>query len=256
MIPDNLILNADDFGLDPRISRAIAQCLDEGLINSFSVFPFRDAFHADLLKSILARHPRVMVGAHLAVVDEGFREHPGHFRDFLIRYLTGRMPAGKVAALWKAQIEILGGHLGGTERIAHLDGHQHLHLLPGLWEAVRALQRQYRIPRLRVPYESVRRSVTYRFPFGLGLQALACLRARGETPRFFGFLSSTRFTLAANRAGLEQVILEPRHAFELMVHPALPGEREERGTSIAPSQEREIAELRLTGEFFDRATCA
>jgi predicted glycoside hydrolase/deacetylase ChbG (UPF0249 family) len=264
MIPSNLIINADDFGLDARVSGAIAQCLDEGLINSFSVFPFRDAFHEDLLKSILSRHPDVRVGAHLALVGGTLKEHPGHFRDFLVRYLTGRMPPSAVHDIWKSQLETLVRHLGKARRIAHLDSHQHLHILPGLWPVARSLQHGFRIPRLRVPYESLGRSVTYRFPFGLGMQVLARLRADAESPAFLGFFSSTRFTLQANHAALEQVLLQPHRTFELMVHPALPAddsamaaETSGAGASpVAPSQEAEIAELRLTGQFFDRAAWA
>ncbi|MDQ3003585.1 MAG: ChbG/HpnK family deacetylase [Fibrobacterota bacterium] len=142
MIPANLIVNADDFGLDPRVSLAIAQCLDEGLINSFSVFPFADAFHDRLLREVLARHPGARVGAHLSMVSPaaGFREGKDHFREFLGRYLTGRYPSARVRREWKDQIEFVGRYLGGPDRLAHLDSHQHLHLMPGLWLAARSLQ--------------------------------------------------------------------------------------------------------------------
>src|SRR5689334_19610423 len=126
-IPANLIINADDFGLDPRISQGIALCLDEGLINSFSVFPFSDDYHAALLGSILVKHPQVKVGAHLALVGSGMEEHRDHYRDFLRRYLTRKIKPAEVRAMWRAQIEALGVHLGGTDKIAHLDSHQHLH---------------------------------------------------------------------------------------------------------------------------------
>ena len=225
MIPANLIINADDFGLDARVSRAIAQCLDEGLINSFSVFPFWDGFHAELLRSILAKHPQVRVGAHLALVGSAQEESPTHYRDFIRRYLTGKITAANVQAVWRAQIEDLGAHLkgrGGTAGIAHLDSHQHLHMLPGLWRAARSLQTEFAVPRLRVPYESLARSLGYRFPFGLGMQALARLRMDRMAPGFIGFFTSTCFTLDANRKGLAQVRRSPDRMFELMVHPALP----------------------------------
>ena len=249
MIPGNLIINADDFGLHPRVSRAIAQCLDEGLINSFSVFPFADAFHEELFRSIVARHPGVQVGAHLAVVGPDLKEHPGHFRDFLLRYVTGRFPAAKVRELWRDQIRTLQARMGGTA-LAHLDSHQHLHLLPGLWEVARSLQEEFGVPRLRIPYEGVARSAAYRFPFGLGLQTLARLRAGGESPAFLGFLTSTRFTLAANRGGLERVARKTGTRFELMVHPALADSDGTVGTALAASQAGEIGELRKAAEFF------
>lgn len=244
MIPANLIINADDFGLDRRVSGAIAACLDEGLINSFSVYPFADAFHADLLKSILVRHPQAKVGAHLAVTGPDLADHPGHFRDFLARYATGRFPAGRVREIWRAQIKDLRAKLGGAP-LSHLDSHQHLHMLPGLWDAARTLQEEFRVPRLRVPYEGILRCAGDRFPFGMALQGLARLRAEPDTG-FIGFRTSTCFTLEANRAGLERVLRDPGRRFELMVHPALPGE----GPGLNPGQENEMGELRKLPEFF------
>ena len=258
-IPANLIINADDFGLHPRVSRAIAQCLDEGLINSFSVLPLADGDQATLLRSLLARHPGARVGAHLSLLEagnvtgdvdvngngDGLREHPGHFLDFLQRYITGRHPAERVHREWRAQILALGEYLGGPDRLAHLDSHQHLHVLPGLWPVARALQREFRIPRLRVPYESLAGNALHRFPFGLGLQALARLRMRADSPGFIGFRASTAFTAAAHRRALRAVLSRPDRTFELMVHPALPpAGTAENGAVLAASQYREIEELR------------
>jgi predicted glycoside hydrolase/deacetylase ChbG (UPF0249 family) len=254
VIPPNLIVNADDFGLSARVSRAIALCLDEGLINSFSVYPFSDAFHADLLRDIRARHPQARVGAHLAVTSPDLPDHPGHFRDVLVRYLTRRLSAAQVRGMWKEQIRSLRDRLGRAPD--HLDSHQHLHLLPGLWEAARSLQEEFRIPRLRVPYEGLARAVGHRFPFGLGLQGLARLRAGGEKPAFIGFFTSTRFTVAANSASLDRIPREPQRTFELMVHPALPADGKSGAGGVdphvAPEQAREIAELRALAQRFAR----
>jgi predicted glycoside hydrolase/deacetylase ChbG (UPF0249 family) len=250
MIPANLIINADDFGLDARVSMAIALCLDEGLINSFSVYPFADPFHEGLLRSVLRRHPGAKVGAHLAVAAPGLREHPGHFRDFLALYVTGRFPPARVRALWEGQIADLRRRLGRAPD--HLDSHQHLHLLPGLWGIARRLQREFQVPRLRVPYEGLRPGLAHRFPFGAGLQALARLRAGGRSPAFLGFFTSTCFTVEANRAGLARVLAEPDRSFELMVHPAvaeMPAGAFP-GAALAPGQALEAGELRKLVAFF------
>jgi predicted glycoside hydrolase/deacetylase ChbG (UPF0249 family) len=247
MIPANLIINADDFGLDERVSRAIDLCLDEGLINSFSVFPFRDELQGDLLKGILAKHPQVKVGAHLALVGSAEEEHKDHYKDFLKRYLTGRIPAARVKAIWRGQILELGERLGGTDRIAHLDSHQHLHVLPGLWRAALALQEEFGIPRVRVPYESLVRAVGYRFPFGLGMQVLARIRVGKDTPGFVGFFTSTCFTVEGNRKALERVGKNTGRVVELMVHPAMSTEgslSRPESTILAPTQKKEIGELR------------
>lgn len=249
-IPANLIINADDFGLDARVSMAIALCLDEGLINSFSVYPFSDPFHEGLLRAVLRRHPAAKVGAHLAVTGPGLREHPGHFRDFLSRYVTGRFPLPRLRSAWASQIGDLRRRIGRDPD--HLDSHQHLHVLPGLWGMALSLQREFNVPRLRVPYEGLRRGLAYRFPFGAGLQALARLRAEGAPPAFLGFFTSTSFTLEANRAGLERVLAAPERRFELMVHPAVPEmpEGARPGAALAAGQVREREELRKLAAFF------
>jgi predicted glycoside hydrolase/deacetylase ChbG (UPF0249 family) len=250
VIPANLVLNADDFGLDARVSMAIALCLDEGLINSFSVYPFSDPFHESLLKAVLRRHPEAKVGAHLAVTGPGLPERPGHFRDFLALYVTGRFPPGRVRSLWEAQLGDLRRRLGRDPD--HLDSHQHLHVLPGLWENALSLQRQFRVPRVRVPYEGLRRGLKHRFPFGAGFQALARLRAGGEPPAFLGFFSSTGFTVRGNLEGLERVLAHPGRSFELMVHPAVPEmpAGAPPGAGLATGQFREPAELRKLAAFF------
>jgi len=289
MIPANLIINADDFGLDPRISGAIFRCAEEGLINSFSVMPFADPFHDDLLKTLVSRHPNIRVGAHLSLlgpapsesdrhgspVGTGLQEHPNHFRDFLVRYITGRYPADRIHAEWEAQIRFLGKYLGGPEKLAHLDSHQHIHVLPGIWPVARSLQVQFKIPRLRVPYESLRRALSIKFPFGLGLQFLARMRWTEDDARLLGFATSTRFTLEANQAGLRQVLAHPDRKFELMVHPAevaasgsgsgsattSPGsgasashpDSNLHGYSLDAAQFQEVAELRRLRDFFGTA---
>ncbi|MEO7425701.1 MAG: ChbG/HpnK family deacetylase [Fibrobacteria bacterium] len=263
MIPANLIINADDFGIDESVSRAILLCLEEGLINSFSVLPFADSFHDRLLRDIVARFPDARIGVHMSLIGPSetcrldaasgeFAESEDHFLHFLARYVTGRYPAERVRREWKAQIEFVGAYVGGTHKLAHLDSHQHLHVLPGLWDAAKTLQWEFSIPRLRVPYESLLKGFRYRFPFGMGLQALAWLRQGRGDPGFIGFFTSTRFTFTANRRSLARVLRLPGRAFELMVHPALPSHGlESRPSTIAASQEEEIEELRSLRSFYE-----
>ncbi len=239
-LPQRLLINADDFGLDPRISLAIALCARKGLIHSFSAVPFRDRFHADLFNGLTGECPRIRVGAHLTLVEfphlipggpvgaEG--NPPRNFREFLRHYLPGKVDTEWIYREWKAQIELLASRLGRAPD--HLDSHQHLHLLPGLWNAARRLQTEFGIPRLRVPYESLGRSLFYHFPAGLAMQALARFRRRDSAPAFIGFFTSTRFTVAGNRAALRKAAAREGGMHELMVHPAL-GEEEAKAAAQA-----------------------
>jgi predicted glycoside hydrolase/deacetylase ChbG (UPF0249 family) len=277
-LPPNLLVNADDFGLDPRISLAIARCAREGLVHSLSAVPFRDGFHADLLRGLRKECPRVRIGAHLTLVEFPYLVPggparadgmpPADFRAFLGQYLRGKVDMAWVYRDWTAQIDLLASRLGRAPD--HLDSHQHLHVFPGLWSAALRLQREFGIPRLRVPYESLGRGLCHRFPFGLALQALAFARSRQRAGAnaFIGFFTSTSFTVAANRAALRSVPAHPDMPFELMVHPAL-GEAEARPavprgegrpgvdapfrSRVKASQEREMEELARLREFYRKA---
>lgn len=232
--PANLIVNCDDFALNRETSLTIKRCVEEGLIDSFSVLPFSDSFHVGLLRDLVSRFPAVKVGAHLSLLDPeaGLGEHRGHYRDVLRRMARGGIHPAYVAAHWESHVRALGEYLGGPSRVAHLDGHQHVHLLPGLWPIASGLQERFAIPRLRVPYESITRGVTYRFPFGFALQALARARRAPATPGFIGFFTSGRFTVKENLAALREVLRRPEKRFELMVH-------------------GEIDELRRLRDFFE-----
>jgi predicted glycoside hydrolase/deacetylase ChbG (UPF0249 family) len=272
LIPANLIINADDFGIDRRVSLAIAHCLEKGLINSFSVLPFEDTFLEELLKSLIKRFPEAQVGCHLSLLGlSNLNESPHYYLDFLKLYLNGHFPGKKVYQIWKEQVLSLGNYLGGTDRIAHLDSHQHLHILPGIWPVTVALQKEFGIPRLRVPYESLWKSVFLKFPFGFGLQVLAFARMKenatkvqkGDRRQLLGFNTSTRFTLSGNRHLIQQILARPDRYFELMVHPAMPMDNNpdnflsRRDTSslskiplVAESQVEEVEELEKLRDFF------
>jgi predicted glycoside hydrolase/deacetylase ChbG (UPF0249 family) len=190
-------------------------------------------------------------------------EPPPDFSGFLGHYLKGKVGTEWAYREWKAQIGLLAGRLGRVPD--HLDSHQHLHLLPGLWSVALRLQSEFRIPRLRVPYESLGRAIFHRFPSGLAMQVLARLRSPGAAHAFIGFFTSTGFTVEANRKALRKAAGARAGAYEVMVHPALPeAEAAIAGPTgagrpgidvpfrsrIKPSQAREIGELGLLRDFF------
>jgi predicted glycoside hydrolase/deacetylase ChbG (UPF0249 family) len=273
--PANLLVNADDFGLDPRLSLAIARCAREGLIDSFSAVPFRDGFHAGLLRDLRKDCPHLRIGAHLTLVEFPYLVAggpagaeggpPAGFPEFLRLYLKGKVDMEWAYREWKAQIELLASRLGRAPD--HLDSHQHLHLLPGLWPAAVRLRSEFRVPRLRVPFESLGRGLFHRFPFGFAMQALARARKRagGDAHAFIGFFTSTCFTVSGNRAALRKAAAHKGRMHEVMVHPALgeadaeipappsggrPGIDSPFRSRIRRSQEREMDELARLRDFY------
>jgi predicted glycoside hydrolase/deacetylase ChbG (UPF0249 family) len=225
VIPANLRLNADDFGLDPSLSRAILDGARRGLVNSVSVVPFQDDDSARLLAELIAL-PGVRVGAHLTYIQVPFLTRPAGFpdgvpppgyRDFLAAYARGRIRSAEVAAEWRAQIELLQQRAGRP--LSHIDGHQHLHLLPPLWRVARALQAEFGVELLRRPAEASRRAWLKDFPMGAGLQVLAISRPGPHSERFFGVGTSMSFRADAYRAMAAEIAAHPERRYELMVHP-------------------------------------
>jgi predicted glycoside hydrolase/deacetylase ChbG (UPF0249 family) len=238
-IPDNLRINADDFGLTPAISRAITQAHEAGLINSCSVVPF-SCETSEALLARLSSTANIRIGAHLTLVEVPLLTRPRAFpdgvpprghRELLVAVALGRISTREVYAEWKAQLTLL------QERIApapvqHLDSHQHVHLLPGLWQVTTRLARELAIPTIRSPYERSMSALCKDFPLGAGLQLLAWAQGRDVSEAFFGVGSSMAFSAQRYASMARLVANRPHQRFELMVHP----DEDSRGR-------REVAEL-------------
>lgn len=238
-IPANLRINADDFGLTPAISRSILHAVKAGLVNSVSVVPFFDPASRALLDA-LQREPDVKVGAHLTFIEVPLLTRPRAFPDgkppasykpFLRAWLEGKVRPRDVEREWRAQLDLLGERMGKAN-IHHLDSHQHLHLMPGMWKVARRLQRDYGISVLRSPYEPSLRALRKDLPMGAALQALAWARSSHSSETFFGVGSSMGFRAELYSRFAGEILRHPERRYELMVHP----DESERG-------QRELAEL-------------
>jgi predicted glycoside hydrolase/deacetylase ChbG (UPF0249 family) len=92
---------------------------------------------------------------------------PG-FGAFLRRYYAGRIDAGDVERELRRQIEALTA--AGLE-VRHVNGHQHLHVLPRVYEVVLGLAAEYGIAFVRAPVD--RRPPGVPLPRRLAVGALA-----------------------------------------------------------------------------------
>jgi predicted glycoside hydrolase/deacetylase ChbG (UPF0249 family) len=141
-----LIVNADDYGLTPGVSRAILRAHREGVVTSTSVLALAPGFEPSA--PWLRDTEGIGVGAHLAAVGEdppllSAREVPtlvdrsgrlaSSWRAFLPRMAAGRIDPADLRREFTAQVERIRG--AGLEP-AHVDTHQHLHLWPSVGEVV------------------------------------------------------------------------------------------------------------------------
>ena len=231
-----LIVNADDLGLHQDINRGIEMAHLEGVVTSASLSAVGEAFEDAV--ALCRRCPDLDVGVHITLVEERpltdpsrlgslvTREglfQPSHPR-LMARAVSGRLSRSAVRRELGAQVERV---LEVGIRPSHLDAHQHVHLLPGIWPVVVELAREHGIPWVRVPRFSplaVGSPSPILTALRLGLNALqsvrrsslGALRAPDATPAL-GL--SGHLTTDAILAGLALV---PRgDVAELVAHPGV-----------------------------------
>lgn len=157
-----LIVNADDFGLTEQVSRGILDAHREGIVTSTTLMANGRAFDAAV--SISRWAPRLGIGVHLnltqgqpvspalripSLVDRTGRLHlsPGRL---LRRIVTRQIDLADVETELRAQIrKIFRAGISPT----HLDGHKHVHVLPGVAEIVIGLAQEFSIESVRCPQE-------------------------------------------------------------------------------------------------------
>lgn len=184
-----LVVNADDLGLHPAIDEGILRARQDGIVTSASVLVMgasaREAVAA-------AKQCGLALGVHLAVstklrpaagasvptVAPGGTLR-GSWREFAAAWLTGRVRAEEVEREFEAQLS-RASELGFEPD--HVDGHQHLHLLPGMMRIVRRVAEGKRLP-VRWPMEVPSRGWTDR-PGGAAKSVVLGLLARvpGRAP--------------------------------------------------------------------------
>jgi predicted glycoside hydrolase/deacetylase ChbG (UPF0249 family) len=155
-----VVVNADDYGLHTAVNEGILRGHRDGIVTSTSVSPCGAAY--DEGAQALRRVPTLDVGVHLTLVDERplcppeviptLIEAGGLMRSsyaaFAKDWFTGRIRRVDVRRELEAQI--LRAMADGF-RLSHLDSHQHVHCLPGLWDLTMDLARQHAVPFVRVP---------------------------------------------------------------------------------------------------------
>jgi predicted glycoside hydrolase/deacetylase ChbG (UPF0249 family) len=229
-----LIVTADDFGFTREINRGIVEALECGAVTATSMLVglpgWDDAVR--LARAIGAEldiglHLNLCVGTPIARVPSLCDARTGDFlpaRALIARAFTGRVSADETYAECLAQAQQI-QHAGLT--ITHIDGHRHLHLLPGVWEGVVAVAEGLGNVPIRVPREprSGRRRSVRQALKGSALDALARSAVRRTAPRvapprFAGgtlhgdhdYVARLHATIAALGPGTTELMTHPGYA--------------------------------------------
>ncbi|NXG75194.1 YDJC deacetylase, partial [Baryphthengus martii] len=162
MLQVKLIVTGDDFGYCPRRNQGIVDCFLAGAVSNVSLLVNGSAA-ADAAK--LARRYNIPIGLHANLSEgspvcevlrtnssllnqDGFFHGKMGFRTALSK---GLLNMSEVKQELKAQVELfreLTGHLP-----PHMDGHQHVHVLPEVRHVFAEVLEEYGIKYTRVPIE-------------------------------------------------------------------------------------------------------
>ncbi|HVY66604.1 MAG TPA: ChbG/HpnK family deacetylase [Gammaproteobacteria bacterium] len=229
-----LIVNADDFGMTEDVNRGVVEAHERGIVTSASIMATGPAFeHAvTLAKS----YPTLDVGVHLTLTEQRpltgaaavslvgpDGRFPPHLVQFAGRHLRGKVRLAEVRAELDAQIRKV---RDAGIAVSHLDGHQHVHVLPGIAAVVVELAAKYGIGAVRYPAERVSaymlrnlhdvRRLAEQVVLGM-VCALSPLKSLRRSDSFVGFYFGGRL----DEASLATVLgrLPARGTVELMCHP-------------------------------------
>ena len=252
-----LVINADDFGLSEGTNRGILEAHRAGVVTAASLLVNTPGFEAAVRAA--RELPALSVGLHLNLtmgqpvsppdavptLYDSRRKRLYPLVRFVGRALAGKIDGAEVARECTAQIERL--RATGL-RITHLDGHQHAHVLPGIWQPVVEAACQAGVEPVRIPLEPAAR-IAWRPMAALGQMLLSTsyrLASRHTAPtvrrnHFRGFALTGRGDFTARLLALLDA-LEPGTT-ELMVHPGYPDASLSEWVGYTAGRERELAAL-------------
>jgi hopanoid biosynthesis associated protein HpnK len=159
----NLIVNADDLGWAEGVNRGIAEAHRCGIVTSASLLANGAAFASAV--ELARTTPALGVGVHLnlsdgkpisplekvssIVTDQGV--FAGGAEALLLRVARRNLRLQEVEREWESQIQKISD--AGIHP-THLDGHKHIHMLPGLFEITVRLAKRHGIGAVRVSHEA------------------------------------------------------------------------------------------------------
>ncbi len=270
----SLIVNADDLGWTEGVNRGILEAFQHGIVTSASLIANGAAFAGGVAAARSA--PGLGVGVHLNLSDgpplanrktvTTLLNKGGEFAGGPERLLLRRARRGllltEVETEWDAQIrKVRDAGIAPT----HLDGHKHVHMLPGLFEIALKLAKRHGIGAIRVSLvasslraalaSGARQNSAVVLKQGVqarGLKLLArdareqAARAGISTADYFCGIAQTG---ELTREGVEQFLKSlPAGTTELMCHPGYADAAlQKTATRLQLSRETELHILTDTG---------
>lgn len=236
-----LIVNADDFGLHSAVNAAVIDGHRTGIITSTSLLAGGEAFTEAV--SMAKNNPKLGIGIHIALVG-GLKPvckpsevpslltskgvFPETYIDFMKRVYTGKINYSELRNEIHAQIERI---MESGVHVTHIDGHQHMHVLPTVLPIIIEQAKQHGINAIRIPDESYLFVNNMYSPVRLlgkvGLSTVAAkarptIRDNGmySTQYFWGMVNGGQIN-QKTLMGILKYVSKKSGTHELMIHPGL-----------------------------------
>ena len=234
-----LIINADDFGLTPGVTRGILDAHINGVVTSTSAM-MNSAYIAASLAAAQQKAPDLGIGVHLVLTSgkpvlspekiPTLVDDTGHFYKILqFTELVDSLDPADVRNEWQAQIEAF---IASGRRPDHLDSHHHSsYASPALFTAMLELAREYKLP-IRLLTKSEESS--------LKIEALINIRGQ-HTVRFPQPCITAFYGEGASIANLSRIISTlPEGVSELMCHPGYADSKLTKSSNYNTAREMEL----------------
>jgi len=233
------IFNADDFGISKGVNEAIVRAHKEGILNSASIMINQK--YAKEAIDLAKLMPDLEVGLHINLTNEEPAANPAEIplladengklkNGFVNLLLLSLLHPKKLAA--QAEIEIraqIKKYLQSGLKLAHLDSHRHVHLIPVIFKVVRKLQKEFGAERIRVMNENAINTIrqnkakSYLFDGGIIKYMLLRFLCFWNGYKSDVYFYTILFTCKISSEQFENVKIPKGYkAVEIMIHPGLP----------------------------------
>ncbi len=141
-LPKNIIANADDFGMNPQVNKAVLYCFEHGYINSTSIMVNTEFFEE--AAEMAQKHTFITnIGVHVNLTDgkpitnfarHNYLDDKGNWdKKKVNQKLQLLTPSSKSAFFEEINAQIVKA-LSHNLPITHLDSHRHVHTLPAYYK--------------------------------------------------------------------------------------------------------------------------
>lgn len=234
-----IIFNADDFGISRGVNAAICEAHSKGILSSTSLMVNQE-FAAEAVAAA-QKMPELEVGLHLNLTNEKPAANPkdipllvgadgklknGFVKLLLLSLVHPQKFAKQAETEIRAQVQ---KYENTGLKMAHIDGHRHVHLIPAVFKIVRKIQRENGALRVRVMNENLfntikqNRQKSWLFDGGLIkyfiLRFLTWWNGYKSEVYFYTIL----FTCKISREQFHNIKIPHGYkAVEIMIHPGYP----------------------------------